>query len=132
MADLVELDTSTCLRTVERLARQIEQGVRDVAPTLKEVGKLIPQGEFFKYVPIGLPDSPIGLADLDRLAPTRRWVGQYNKGLQDLTFLAALAHFLLYSSLISLTEVSDMLAVRGIVSLPACAATDLVLVRRAA
>jgi hypothetical protein len=46
------------------------------------------------------------------LPSRRRWSGLYNKSLQDLTFLAALAHFLLYSSLISLAEVSEMLAVR--------------------
>lgn len=41
-----------------------------------------------------------------------RWQGLYTKGLQNLTFLAGLAHFLLYSSLISLSEVTELLGVR--------------------
>lgn len=41
-----------------------------------------------------------------------RWQGLYTKGLQNMTFLAALAHFLLYSSLISLSEVTELLGVR--------------------
>lgn len=45
-----------------------------------------------------------------------RWCGLYSKGLQSLTFLAALAHFLLYSTLISLAEVAEMLGVRPVCS----------------
>ena len=41
---------STPPAELERLARQVEQGIKDVGPTLKEVGGLIPQGEFFKCV----------------------------------------------------------------------------------
>lgn len=44
----VELKPMAMSCSVEGFSRRIEQGCKDVRPSLRQIGTLIPQGEFFK------------------------------------------------------------------------------------